>query len=318
MTRETGIHLPELSIRNFRGLGEIDTDGIPPVCLVTGPPGSGKSSLLDAVEVYAGRGNPETLRRILRNSSDVMISEESGKTIPDRDALFHQEDSLREISISAGDPALGVRMNVDDEDTFSPTLTIRIGQHWLNVTMENTIDWRWRENPRQEHPLHPIRCMRAGPDPVDNETAARMWDRLILDGQEHTVEGALERVTGTPVERIAYIGDTPDRRAIARIRDSSRVIPMRRLGQDAAAAAIILIALENARDGILLLDLPEAGLHLDTVRRLTEHIVRAAPPANTQVFIATNHPVVVSAAEQAAGNLLQETLRVLELPLREG
>lgn len=300
MNAET--QLASLRIKNFRGIEDLAVHQLPPVCLITGPQGSGKSAVLDAVETCASRGSAVTIRSVLMRAGETIPW---GKGhIPDRNALFHQEDTRRTILISGGNAETDIRIRLEPEDDETPTLTVRSStavNMWRRISLEPGPEMRWLDAHLPEgHPFRPWDCIRIGPEAPGDEAIAPLHDRLFMNGNEEEFAEELAEVTGLPILRLACIQDSPHRKLICRTAGSRAPVPLRRLGEGAANAAAVMLALDDARDGIILLDQPETGLHIDTVRRLGEHIARRVPERNTQAFIATDSPVLASALEGAA------------------
>ena len=50
------LHLPNLTIRRFRGIQDVSITGLGRVTLIAGKNGVGKTTVLDAVRAYAARG----------------------------------------------------------------------------------------------------------------------------------------------------------------------------------------------------------------------------------------------------------------------
>ena len=59
--RANGLHLPDLSIRNFRGIQSLSIRRLGRVTLLGGRNGVGKTTVLEAVRVYAARAHPRAL-----------------------------------------------------------------------------------------------------------------------------------------------------------------------------------------------------------------------------------------------------------------
>ncbi|MCY4188140.1 MAG: ATP-binding protein, partial [Bryobacterales bacterium] len=60
-----GLHLPSLSIQNFRGVHGLSIERLGRVTLLGGRNGIGKTTILEAVQVYAARGQPSALSQVL-------------------------------------------------------------------------------------------------------------------------------------------------------------------------------------------------------------------------------------------------------------
>ncbi|MCE2451104.1 MAG: AAA family ATPase [Candidatus Latescibacteria bacterium] len=55
------LHLPSLSIKGFRGIKELSIERLGRVTLLAGKNSVGKTTVLDAIRVYAARGHYEVL-----------------------------------------------------------------------------------------------------------------------------------------------------------------------------------------------------------------------------------------------------------------
>ena len=63
---DTSLHLPSLSIRRFRGIEALSFPRMGRVTLLTGKNAVGKTTVLEAVQVYAAQDRFPILRKISR------------------------------------------------------------------------------------------------------------------------------------------------------------------------------------------------------------------------------------------------------------
>ena len=85
------LHLPSLTIKRFRGFKEMHLPELGRVTLLTGENGVGKSTILEAAQIYASAGDPNIITNILENREDVVVNEdEDGDPIdiPNHGSLF--------------------------------------------------------------------------------------------------------------------------------------------------------------------------------------------------------------------------------------
>ena len=76
------LHLPSLSIRAFRGIESLSIPRLGRVTLVAGMNGTGKTTVLDAIRIYAARGSRSALFELpLRREEVAAITDEDGDTI---------------------------------------------------------------------------------------------------------------------------------------------------------------------------------------------------------------------------------------------
>lgn len=109
--RDNHLHLPSLSIKGFRGIKELSIERLGRVTLLAGKNSVGKTTVLDAVRVYAARGHEAVLSELLESRQEyaIAITENPRKDhhsrrrfVPDFVALFHGRDVSRCSRISIG------------------------------------------------------------------------------------------------------------------------------------------------------------------------------------------------------------------------
>lgn len=139
-----------------------------------------------------------------------------------------------------------------------------------------------------------IECVSLGPGLMRNEEVATFWDRVALtDDEAHAVE-ALQLVLGNEVERVAMVGDDAPRyrgyrrRAVVKLRGLDRPVPLKSLGDGATRLFSVALALANCRNGFLLIDEAENGIHYSIHREFWRLVLRTAQRNNVQV-LATTH-----------------------------
>ena len=91
------LHLPSLSIKGFRGIDALTIDRLGRVTLIAGKNSVGKTTVLDAIQVYAARGHYDILSQLLTSRQEVSIAtlsdvNDQRRFVPDFPALFHGRD----------------------------------------------------------------------------------------------------------------------------------------------------------------------------------------------------------------------------------
>ena len=104
-----GLHLPNLSINSFRGIKDLSLPSLSRVTLLAGMNSIGKTSVLDAVRIWASRGRPFALLDILDRREEVFATPnpEGGTLISyNWESLTYKEDdpteSFPDSSIAIG------------------------------------------------------------------------------------------------------------------------------------------------------------------------------------------------------------------------
>lgn len=311
MSDQCNLHLTNLSIGGFRGIDHLSIPRLGRVTLLAGKNSVGKTTVLDAVRVYAARGRYPVLYELLRNRQEVTETmDDDGDRTPGLDwaSLFFGRDTHAVGEICVGprneEDQLLIR-SIDDpqKDLFSED-NDRIG---IEVSFRNNRQAlvglqspsrsrysRSRHTRTEEEPPPVISCEFMGPGMLTESQTSRLWDSVALTDYEAEVMRALEMVIGDEVVGLAMVGDGVPRtvrevrRVIVRLRSQDRPVSLRSLGDGAVRLFGVAIALANSRGGFLLIDEAENGIYYSVQHDLWKMILRTAQANDIQV-LATTH-----------------------------
>ena len=312
------LHIPSLTIKGFRGIEELLISKLGLVTLVTGKNGAGKTTVLEAVRVYAARGRYTVLNELLNSREEFLeeTDDEEGaaRTAPNWYALFYGRRNAADgyITIGPNDPQRQVSIRVIDpqpeqQSFFDSEHDFDEDPLWFRVEFQHSrFDFpavsprlfRFARR-RSEADFAPaIDCNRLGPGLLDNAEVARFWDRAALTDDEDRAVAALQLITNEKVERVAVIGSNRRIALPSSRRDSSRVmvkiagakypVSLKSFGDGATRFFGLALALANSRNGILVIDEVENGVHHSKQRELWTMVLQTAYMNNTQVFAATH------------------------------
>ena len=323
------LFLPDLSIQGFRGIDDLSIKRLGHVTLFAGKNATGKTTLLDAVRVYAARGRYAALVEILRNREEyIETTDEDGDPAYSVDfkSLFYGRPASPDAIISIGTESkhLQISLQVDpfegQPDLYSPTYILDEGIQSIRVTFQGdeqkppvTVDTprlappHSRRRVNEQSGFQPaIQCEFLGPSLPSNSDMTRFWDKVALTDDETRAVEALNLIFGGKVERVAMIGDDMrrapfySRRAMAKIKGEDRPIPLKSLGDGAVRLFGVALALANSRDGFLLIDEAENGIHHSVMRDFWKMVLIAAHKNNVQVFATTHSSDCVIGFARAA------------------
>lgn len=337
----TSLHLPDLSIRSFRGIDRLSISRLGRVALLAGRNGVGKTTVLEAVRVHAARGHPSVLHELLdkREEFAAALDENHAPVFtPDYAALFYGRTATRERTITIG-PNSGtddVRIKVSPSSDWSPDqkelftdLSMEADMQavkvvyrnkerllpWLPAVRGPRTHWSRRRYVRSlQHGLFDegewsvIECESLGPGLPDNSKLARFWDRVALTEEEDLSLQAL-RLAGDPIERVAVVGDEEaryhgiGRRVVVKLRDHPRPVPLKSLGDGVMRLFAAGLALASGRDGFLLVDEAENEIHYSVQRDFWHMVLRAAQQHNVQVLATTHSRDCVKGFARAAAEI---------------
>ena len=311
---DSGLLLPDLHIENFRGIKKLSIPRLGQVTLLAGRNGVGKTTVLDAIRVYAARGRHQVLARVLDVRDEITTPSdprEDGTVQINWAALFHGRSICEEAPVSIGPREktgqLRIKPTIPDYEHpafshMSRPLFYRLSEDGLPVF---EVDCQGRgyfliplgyggSLSSVEELLPEIKCELVGPGVLARSDAARMWNKVALTDDEERIARSIGLTYGVEVGRVGVIGDDVretggDRlRAIVRLKSYERPVPLRSLGEGAQRLFGVALALANSRDGILLIDEAENGIHYSVQQEFWRMVLQTACENNIQV-VATTH-----------------------------
>ena len=326
---ENDLHLPNLTIRRFRGIQDVSITGLGRVTLIAGKNGVGKTTVLDAIRTYAACAQHAVLASILSSREELTSSfDEDGDNLlgPDWEALFYGRSILPDDDIVIGPTGNSRFLRVEaapvtesEADSWGknfPGHLLGKGGWLFRITFEDKeqdtqfLSYRSVRNSlefSEQSELPPvIRCESLGPSVLGNMDIARLWDKIALTDDENRAIGALRLIFGQTIERAAVIGDERDprsrfgRRVVVRMAGQERPVPLRSLGDGAVRLFGVALALANSQGGFLLIDEAENGIHHTIQRDFWRMVLLTAQANNVQVFATTHSWDCAAGFAQAA------------------
>lgn len=175
--------------------------------------------------------------------------------------------------------------------------------------------WRSFEEIREVRDNFPT--LFVSPHGLSVSTVGGLWDAIALTESEDHVVSAL-RIIAPDVERISLIGDTAaSRTVVVKSRGANRPVPLRGMGDGVNRLLGIALSLVSARDGVLLIDEVENGIHYSAQPKLWELIFREAHRLNVQVFATTHSWDCIEAFQEAAQQDEHEEAALIRLNANE-
>ena len=77
------LHLDSLSIQGFRGVRKLEIPKLGRVTLITGKNDVGKTTVLEAAQIYGSRGNEGAIYSLLEKHEETSVFSEDGNPISD-------------------------------------------------------------------------------------------------------------------------------------------------------------------------------------------------------------------------------------------
>ncbi len=330
--------LDSLEIKNFRAFKHLRIEKLGRVNLIVGKNNVGKSSVLEALWLYAHNGSQRYVWQVLsqRNEGNFQKTE---RLQPDVDtmqkrllaiqSLFYGRkeltDNIEPIEISpveSKDEKLSITIRWYTEDTNDegstvykplkphqyasvdnpvPRFAIKLDKKlWQSFAISPNSLFVPRSGTAPFHRSHSVFTSASG---LQAEDIGTYWDNIALSDLEIDVLKALD-ILAPEVVGVNLIGEGNKGERIAKVRTeaSSVPIPLRSMGEGMNRMFGIALALVNAKDGMLLIDEVDTGLHYSVLPDLWKLIFEVAHRLNVQVFATSHSWDCIQAFQQAAAN----------------
>ncbi len=315
------LHLPSLVIKNFRGIDELTIPRLGRVTLLAGKNGVGKTTVLDAVRVWADRGWAHVFDAVLEQRGDSLIAIENAqkRVVVDRTALFTNRPDSPEVCLSVataeGDKAFQIRQ-VNATGQLAGVYPSRVDVlDNLHLEMQFAENSRWDTKKsglfHGNSPPNAAICNTLGPDRPTDETVEQYWSEVALTPDEDRALEALNLITAAEVERVAALGPpistnskaTQPRRMMAKVEGVDYQVPLRSLGDGAMRTYAVALVLAKSSGGFLLVDEAENGIHHSVQPKFWNMVLQTAQRNNVQVIATTHSWDCVTGFAQAANEL---------------
>jgi len=315
--------LTRIKIENYRGFRSYELGGLTTVNLLVGKNNSGKTALLEGIDLAASGGDPWVLVTVADRRGEAVAASREGAMYLDLSHFFHGRDVKpgSRFSIVPSDGATRAVVSVVPLDEVErqagldgvfperPAYSLSIegwrpdskGGGWLPLSIKGAlmVDASF---PRRQLIGEPRRkggrpSVFLTPDSAEPESLGQMWDQVLRNKQEEQVRAAMQILEPNledivfqtaPVHYRPY--DRPLGRAgvLISFRGDQLRVPLGSLGDGMRRLLALSICLSHAKGGYLLIDEIDTGLHYSIMAKMWELVVRTARDSGTQVF-ATTH-----------------------------
>lgn len=272
--------LDHIHIENFRLFKNLDIPKVGQVNLITGKNNSGKTTLLEALRIWANRSSAVGINTAI---DLILISrgEANGNTEEAYKSLFHDHSKNKFFVIN-------------QELTISYEWEERNGRFVL-ITQTATIS-------HGSHNASPINVNHANDKsffiPAGFELInAQLWRKIKLTEKEDNVVEVLH-VIEPSIVRVDI--DESDGSAMVRLKDSPKPLPLKNFGEGMNRLLTVALGLVSAENDMLLIDEVDLGLHHSVQRLLWEIVFQKAKDLNVQVFATTHSSDCVQAFSDIA------------------
>ena len=287
------------------------------VNLFTGKNSIGKTTVLEAVQVYASRGEEDVLHEIGRKREEFdfnYLEDGDDAELLNLDTLFYgrspDQNSCIEIGPNPKTEKLVVTLASDEEIDSHVSKAgnqryVSRGANYFKVKFKNSVKvisgltdgrrpYRSIRQVLNRDRLPPaIVCHWIGPGILSNQIIGRFWDQVALKDEEKIAVNAIGMVMDANVERLTMVGEEfsryRGRKPIVKL-SKQNPVPLKSLGDGAVRLFTTALAMTNCPNGFLLIDEAENGIHHSIQQQYWKMVLETASKYNIQIF-ATTHSI---------------------------
>ncbi len=273
--------LNSLEIKNFRAFRHLQIERLGRVNLIVGKNNVGKTSLLEALQLYATAGNQRIIEDLLAGRKEDIYTHQAKLSARDRQVLTIKNllSGRKPITDELIDP-----IQIGDFNSNRDLLSLQVSLDPNTVKISSSTS--------DTH--HYIFIAATG---LHDQIIRQLWDNIALTNLETDILAALQ-IIAPFIERINLIGS--QRTPIARATNFDDPVPLGSLGEGMNRIFGVVLALVNAKDGFLLIDEIDSGLHYSVQTKLWRLIFEVARRLNVQVFATTHSWDCIEAFQEAA------------------
>lgn len=320
--------LKSLVIKNFRSLADFEVAKLGRVNLIVGKNNSGKSSVLEALRIYAGNAHQELLEKIAQGHDEKHFLDKNVKegievSLPYEDLFTGRKFPTEEKPIVIGELDNENALNIyhvytvekdyvaTDEEGNEETIKRPVSITYLELTKyrqilgEGLLIKKDSNTTRIDFNIispdfrrfvtvgNPLTCSFIPTQLIAMNELAENWDSIALTEVEETVKDAMRIILPefeaiTFVNELSYKDKSTRRIAKVKIKGLARPVPLNSLGDGMVRILQIALKLVTAKGGFLLIDEFENGLHYSVQEKVWALLFEMAQKLDIQIF-ATTH-----------------------------
>lgn len=314
-----------VKIRNFRGIGKLDVDDLTRINVLLGKNNAGKTSVLEAVFLLCGGTNPS-----VPNAIAAYRGQRTMNVLPDNvwRPLFHQMDPNTPIRILGRWKGDSIDRQLQIEATLqgaNPEVEAGTGIGTAIYDDELTIEMLTLNytdaNQREYRTQAKYDAQRRGLDvlPMDREDFvrcqflsarsypamdrdARQFSHLVRIKQQHEIEEAL-RIIEPRVQRVELLAEYGGSAIYVDLGLPS-LIPLAACGEGFVRFFSIIVEITSCRQGVLLIDEIDNGLHYSVMKKLWKLLGRLSEKHDVQIIATTHNEELITSAVEALSDQL--------------
>ncbi len=294
--------LDSLLIQNYRGIKKIEIPALARVNLISGENNVGKSALLEAIYLYAYRGNLHHIQELLKlrsmwlepNSSKRATSEYVEQLIDNYAQIFYNKkiDFFTEDGITIGATQANNQLKIRFVKAPPPQnqqlsnipqkgVAIQFGDKKQTLSLYPN-----KQNPLDNFIITPKKCLYLSSNRIKIEQLSTFWNKVIFTPKENYVLQAL-RLVEARIEQLTFLHSHQKLIPYVKLKRDKKAHLLSDMGRGVEKLLTLLLTLLNSDNGFFLISEFENSLHPNIQPKLWEIIFQVAKKFNIQVFATT-------------------------------
>jgi len=259
--------LDSLEIHKFRAFEHLLIEKLGRVNLIVGKNNVGKTCVLEALQLYASDSSSFVMKKILASRNELAFLEKEGQfsLVYAAQYLVHRRENTESLRIKH----ITIKAFLNSSEVASKKIS------FIFVSDKNI---------------------------NDKKKVSELWDNIYLTDLEEDVINIL-RIIEPNVKSIGFVEDKQEKNKrvpMVRLSTSKTPVLLSSLGEGMNRLLGIALALVNSKDGFLLIDEIDNGIHYSVQPDLWRLIFEGAKRMNVQVFATTHSWDCIEAFQEAA------------------
>jgi AAA15 family ATPase/GTPase len=301
--------LKSLKIENFRCFPSFEMKQLGRLNLIVGTNNSGKTSILEAIQLLIALPTNHAILSDITVDRSEYINENSDTHLAIRHLFYnHKIDEGDQISITGTDYAGKLEQIIfkgQKDRQKSPELYIlhwddvenrvQNASLWLPISQDGIliIDSQRKANWEKSFSRLPPKTRFVNSSSFSSEQMIELFERIVITPEEDIVIESL-KIIEPRIKRIANVSSGKYRYEgshsgfIVQLTDELQRVPIGSMGDGMWRMLGLALAIVNAKDGVLLVDEIDTGLHFTVMSDMWKMLWETAKRLNVQIF-ATTH-----------------------------
>ena len=303
--------LKSLKIENFRGFPSFEMQNLGRLNLIVGTNNSGKTSILEAIQLLIALPTNHAILAEISISRSEYVNVNSDSHLSIRHFFYnHKIEENDEITITGvdhigkseqtilkgqknrdGSPELFV-LHLADAD---PENRVTDTSLWLPISQDGIviIDALRKANWEKSFSSLPPKSQFVNSSSMTSKQMIELFDQIVITPEEELVIESLQIIEPN-IKRIAIFSSEKYRYEgtrngfVVQLTDQKQRVPIGSMGDGVWRMLGLALAIVNAKDGVLLVDEIDTGLHFTAMSDMWKMLWETAKRLNVQIF-ATTH-----------------------------